>query len=159
MGISHHDCEDLTQSVLLCLWQKLPEFEYDNSKGRFRSWLTQVAINYVRDFLKKSTRMKRAIESGKEPMLELYMQNKAAPEIERIFLDEWQKYISKMAWTNVAEGLSESVAQSFEMFMDGQADSDIATNLSLSESSVRVYRQRIRRKIAIELSRLENELS
>ena len=159
MGINHHDCEDLVQSVLLCLWQKLPEFEYDSQKGRFRSWLTQVALNHVRDFLKKSTRMQRAIQSGKEPLLEEYLKDKTPPELEEIFKTEWKRYISKRAWEYVSKELSDGVRESFELFMEGVEDSVIAEKLNLSASSVRVYRQRIRRKIAAEISRLEHELS
>ena len=37
MGLNHHDGEEVVQKVLLKLWDKLPEFEYDQG-SRFRGW-------------------------------------------------------------------------------------------------------------------------
>jgi RNA polymerase sigma factor (sigma-70 family) len=45
MHLNHHDAEDVAQSVNLKVWEKLPEFDYDARKGRFRSWLCAVAVN------------------------------------------------------------------------------------------------------------------
>ena len=36
MNLNHHDAEEIVQMVLLKVWDKLPEFNYDSEKGRFR---------------------------------------------------------------------------------------------------------------------------
>ena len=53
MNIAHHDAEEICQSVLLKAWKKLPEFEYNRGKGRFRGWLCHVTGNSVRDSIRK----------------------------------------------------------------------------------------------------------
>ena len=44
--------EDLTQEVMLKLFQKLPEYRHDPARGPFRSWLKTVVNNTVTDFLR-----------------------------------------------------------------------------------------------------------
>ena len=36
MRIPHHDAEEIVQTILLKAWKKLPDFEYDRARGRFR---------------------------------------------------------------------------------------------------------------------------
>ena len=55
MGLSPEDSEDLRQAVLLKLWKKLPDFEYDDSR-RFRSWLATVTRNTVVDYVRGASR-------------------------------------------------------------------------------------------------------
>lgn len=42
--------EDLVQTILVSLLRRLPTFQYDPAKGRFRTWLWQVAHNAVIDW-------------------------------------------------------------------------------------------------------------
>ena len=88
-GLEHHDCEDLVQSVIVKMWEKLPEFQYDNTRGKFRSWLARVTTYQINDFYKKSTRLKRALEAGQLPRLEKFFKTTEAAELETIFKDEW----------------------------------------------------------------------
>src|SRR5262249_51106481 len=46
--------EDLTQEVLLKLFQELPG--YDSAKGRFRSWLKAVVNNTLTDYWRRQQR-------------------------------------------------------------------------------------------------------
>jgi RNA polymerase sigma-70 factor (ECF subfamily) len=44
-GIKEHDADELTQDVFMVLMSRLPTFELDRSKGRFRSYLWSMARN------------------------------------------------------------------------------------------------------------------
>lgn len=55
-GISEVDAEDLLQETLMLVLRKLPEFNYDPSKGRFRGWLTQLARGKMCDFIRTKLR-------------------------------------------------------------------------------------------------------
>lgn len=52
-GFAGQDAADLVQDVFVTLLQKLPQFEYQPGKGRFRSWLRTVTENRWRDLLRK----------------------------------------------------------------------------------------------------------
>lgn len=49
--------EDITQEVMLRVWQYLPR--YDPSVAPFRAWLSQVAINCAYDALQRKARIRR----------------------------------------------------------------------------------------------------
>jgi RNA polymerase sigma-70 factor (ECF subfamily) len=41
-GMDFQGAEDVLQETVICLMQKLPVFEYDPQKGKFRNWLRQI---------------------------------------------------------------------------------------------------------------------
>jgi RNA polymerase sigma-70 factor (ECF subfamily) len=55
-GLSPDGAEDLTQDVLLKLFQQLPQFKHDPSRGRFRGWLKAVVNNALTDFWRRQRR-------------------------------------------------------------------------------------------------------
>ena len=61
MNLKHHECEDLSQTVLLKLWKSLPEFRYDKEKGRFRGWLCRITGNTVKSYFVKRNRESMAL--------------------------------------------------------------------------------------------------
>jgi RNA polymerase sigma-70 factor (ECF subfamily) len=52
-GLPRADAEDLTQDVLLKLFQQLPAHNHDPARGRFRGWLKTVVNNALRDFWRR----------------------------------------------------------------------------------------------------------
>ena len=55
MNVGHHDAEDLVQSVMLAIWQKIPEFDYHPSRSKFRTWLCRITRNKVVDYIRSAT--------------------------------------------------------------------------------------------------------
>ena len=55
-GLSPDGAEDLTQDVLLKLFQQLPQYKHDPSRGQFRGWLKAVVNNALTDFWRKQRR-------------------------------------------------------------------------------------------------------
>ena len=55
-GLSADDADDVVQSVFTDLSRKLPTFEYDRTKGRFRSYLLELVNWRVIDKLKSGKR-------------------------------------------------------------------------------------------------------
>jgi RNA polymerase sigma-70 factor (ECF subfamily) len=55
-GLSPHGAEDLTQDVLLKLFQQLPHYPHDPSRGQFRGWLKAVVNNALTDFWRQQRR-------------------------------------------------------------------------------------------------------
>ena len=45
VGIPRQEVVDLRQDILLKLWEKLPDFDFDQVKGKFRSWLWTMIRN------------------------------------------------------------------------------------------------------------------
>lgn len=61
-GLRSADIDDLTQSLMIELVEKLPTFTYDRTKGRFRAWLKTAAKRRIIDALRaRSRRAEREI--------------------------------------------------------------------------------------------------
>lgn len=69
-GLKPEDADDIVQAVFTDLARKLPDFEYDRSKGRFRSYLIRLVHWRITDKLnviKSDTELKtKAMEAVKE---------------------------------------------------------------------------------------------
>ena len=156
MKLSHHDATEIVQIIMVKLWDKLPEFDVDSIRGKFRNWLYTVTANQVKDYIKardrKNTRHQKA-EQEKS-----YLRNITVPEVEKIATKEWESYIAQLAWNNVSPNFEESVKNAFLMFTEGYDVKTISTKLNISESSVYVYKKRVQDKLQKEYNRLNAEL-
>ena len=154
MKLDHDASEEVVQIVLIQSWKKLPEFNYDPSKGRFRGWLCRVTGNAVKNYYRDN--LNRFVELDPEAAFseELVTQ----PEIEKIAEEEWKEYLPKLAWKNVQQHFDDNVKKVFEMLLKGKKVSEIATTLGIAESSVYVYRKRVQDRLRTEIKTLEREL-
>jgi RNA polymerase sigma-70 factor (ECF subfamily) len=65
-GLSDHDAQDVVQTIFLTLLRKLPGFELDRERGRFRTWLWQVSRNAVIDHVRARQRLQKAEDARRE---------------------------------------------------------------------------------------------
>lgn len=157
MNIQHHDAEEIVQTVLLKSWNKLPYFEYNRGKGRFRGWLCQVSGNAVRDFIRKQ----RGVEEHGSANVYDYEQalpGANLPEIERLAEREWKRYLSSLAWKNIASKFKPHVAKTFLMAVEGIPPETIVSELGIAKSSVYVYKSRVQKELRAEIIRLNRRL-
>ncbi len=159
MNVKHHDAEEIVQDVILKAWNKLPEFVYDASKGRFRGWLCRVTGNAVKDFFRK--KKQNVTNLSKQELTEQsnYLDRINLPEIKKIAEQEWKSYISKMAWENIENVFEEKVKKCFIMLTEGKNPKSICKNLGIAQGTVYVYKQRVVEKLQSEIIRLESELN
>lgn len=155
MNLDHHDAEEVVQLVLIKSWDKLPDFEYDPNKGRFRGWLCRITGNAVKNYFRD---VKNRFVELNEETAPPDMQQISLPDIERIAEEEWEEYIPKLAWKNIEKNFDTNVRRTFTMFTEGKVAKEIAEELGIAESSVYVYKKRIQDKLRPEIKRLRNEL-
>jgi RNA polymerase sigma factor (sigma-70 family) len=159
MNLNHHDAEEIVQLVLLKVWDKLPDFQYDSEKGRFRGWLCRVTGNIVKNYLRSRKSQITRVEKMQQREEENYLNSVSLPEIDFIATREWENYIANMAWNNIEESFTENVKECFLLMADDDVTvTDIATQMGISESSVYVYKKRVQDRLFAEINRLENDL-
>ena len=61
-GLGRDDAEDLAQSCLATIAEKIASFEYDPRRGRFRAWLRTIVNNRIQNMLARHC--ERTAESG-----------------------------------------------------------------------------------------------
>ena len=84
-GLSSEDSDDIVQGVFSELARKMPTFEYDRTKGKFRSYLLELINWRILDKLKADKRESELNAAYCEEA------KSAAPVVETAFIDqEWQ---------------------------------------------------------------------
>lgn len=156
-GLSIEDCEDLLQEVLLKLWKALPTYNYEKDKCRFRTWLCVIIKNTALNFHRsKSTKNKQKNTNFEDTVNKLELISEA--EIDRISEREWKSYVSNLAWENLKTDFSGVQRDVFEASLDEPDNAKLAEKFNVAESSIRVYKMRIRKALCKEISRLNLEL-
>ena len=151
LGVPTDEIEDHVQSTLLICWQKLPDFNYDPDKGRFRYWLSRIAKFTVSNHIRKYSRRSELDE-------QLEIPSSLEPEIEEISDREWKVFISKMAWVNLKDDLTDNARLCFEALMAGEGVASIAERLEMKENTISQNKKRIEAKMFKEIQRLQREL-
>ncbi|NQZ60191.1 MAG: RNA polymerase sigma factor [Lentisphaeraceae bacterium] len=155
MNLAHHDAEEVVQKILIKMWKKLPDFQYDKSKS-FRKWLCIVSSNCVRDYFRDIKRQSDKIDKAAN---ERGHSEIGAPEIEAIAEKEWENYIVNMALNNIRDKFSEKVINIFVELSEGATAKTLAEKMSIPANTISVYKKRVSAKLCEEIRRLNIELS
>lgn len=148
------DREDIVQEVMLIAWQKLPAFDYDPAKGRFRSWLCTIIQRTAHRFRERKTRG----EIFADAVTAADLAAGVDPEIEAISQREWERHVSDMAWARVSERFEAQVLLAFKALVSGKSGESVATELGLSPNSVYVYKKRVLAALHKEIAYFADEL-
>src|SRR5262249_52911304 len=65
-GLADSDAHDVVQEVFVRLLKTLPTFELDRRRGRFRTWLWQVAMSALTDWQRSAGRQPRPVSTPPE---------------------------------------------------------------------------------------------
>jgi RNA polymerase sigma-70 factor, ECF subfamily len=134
-GLAADDAEDLTQDVLLKLFQHLPEHTHDPLRGSFRGWLKAVVNNALADYWRRrptcgavggTTFMTRAagVPSPETEELSTAIEGRARGTAEEVV-------------GRVRAKLKETTWQAFYLSMiERRPAAEVAAGLSLSVASV-----------------------
>ena len=158
MGVSHQDAEDLVQRVLLALWEKLPSFEYEPNKCKFRTWMNQITRNTVIAYFRKQKRHKNDLERAASIRLNESDEHNE-PEIYNMAENEWKLHVSNLAWENIKDEFKGKAAQVFMMFSEGKDIEVICAEMDIKKNTAYVLKNRVQDKLYKEIRRLDDELS
>ncbi|MDD7987281.1 RNA polymerase sigma factor [Lentisphaera marina] len=153
MHIDHHDAEDLTQTSLLGVWEKISSFDYSPEECKFRTWLYRIVRNKVIDHIRKAnTKKNKKVEI---PDAETH----SDPEIYNIAEKEWRAHISDRAYSNIKGNFSEKVMQCFDLSLEGKSTAEIAATTGIAEATIYVYKQRVKDALCHEIRVLNDKWS
>ena len=153
MKIDHHDAEDLTQTSLLAIWEKITDFQYSPDSCKFRTWLYRIVRNKVIDHIRKAN-------TKKNKKVEIPDANThSSPEIYDIAEKEWRAHISDRAFNNIKDKFSEKVMQCFTMSMEGKPTVEVSAETGISEATIYVYKQRVKDALCHEIRILNDKWS
>mgnify|MGYP001991071731 CR=1 FL=1 len=153
------DSEDLLQDVLIKVWKGIRQYDYREKRSKFRTWLCSIVRNTVFNFLKsKSVKNAKQNVAYNEALQQMNLISDA--EVDKIAEKEWQNYMANLAWDNIKNDLSKVNRLIFEDFLKGESNNlKLAEKHGVAETSVRVYKMRVKKALSKEIVRLNNELS
>ena len=151
-GVNESDREDLAQQISLTITQNLDQ--YDQDKGRFRSWLRGIIKNEVAGFYRKYSAQKQKIERFTN-----YKETQGQSEdLDAIIDQEWENFITQKAFERVSEYYTESAIKVFELSLEGMDANEIAQKLDIAINSVYSFKNRVKRSLFLEVRALIKEL-
>lgn len=155
-GIFPDDIYDLRQDILLKLWKKLPNFDYEPKKGKFRSWLYAIIKNTTSTYISaqhtSSKRSQQYFQTYKKGhTLESSQFNKFVDE-------EWKEYLCVKALSQLSDVFSEQSIEIFKDSLKGHSPADLAEKYTLKENTIYRIKNRVKERLIIEIQRLRDYL-
>lgn len=157
MNISEDDADDIVQQVLLKVWKNVGEIDADPNK-RFRTWLSRIAKNCVKDFIRKRVRDAERLEKVGRDETHAYLNDIRLPDIDRIAEKEWGIHIFNLAMERIEGLFTGKAMQVFTLSLEGMDVAEIAAKMDLKENSVYRLKNRVKDRIAQEIEVLREEL-
>ena len=149
-GLSADDCEDLVQEVMRTIFNGRDRFLYDSTAGKFRTYLTGIVKHKVCDFYRK--RDDRIVAADDESMPEAV--DPSVSRLDEACSEEWRNHVLNVALMELSEKVEPETFDAFQMYvLQERSPKDVAEALSISESSVYVYKNRCVRHLRQIMSR------
>ena len=141
-GLGEHDAYDVVQNIFVALLRKLPTFQLDRERGRFRTWLWQVTHNAVIDWGRGNARDKKIEEQARVNWQE------GVEEPDQEWDAELQKRVLEFAMQKVKERTNAATWACFEEhLLKGRAGAEVGAELGLPANTVYVYAARVMARV------------
>lgn len=132
-GVRAADAEDILQDVLLAMFQRVPEFEYDPQKGRFRGYLKRATLNAIRKRARKGLRV------ADEQWLD-----DEAEATQASWQREWERQVLARALDEARRRFDEKTLEAFELYAQRDVPAEeVAKRLGLSVNGVHQAKSRV----------------
>lgn len=147
IGLPKSEASDLVQDIFLTLSQKLPSFQYDESKN-FRSWLKTVTSNRAKDFLRR--RACQAVEGGSLATKVLSPDN-----VEFLADQEYNQHLTARIAEFMKSEFEEKTWQAcWRTLVQGESVEEVSQSLEMTPNAVYVARSKVLRRLRVELDGL-----
>lgn len=145
------DIEDLSQTILVKLWQNLPAVKLGRDHARFRTWLgTMIRNTFYTHFSQAVSRRRRETAAAVADFI--------PAEIEEVIESEWRKHLIALVMERLHASFSGKAMDVFTMTLDGKSAGEIALALKLTKDSVYVLRSRVESRFRKEARQLRSHL-
>ena len=150
-GLQEADAEDVTQTVLLKLAEKMQTFQYDRERS-FRAWLKTVTRHAWSDYWSG----RKAVAAGGSQAVELLHTVEAREDLVRRLDEEFDRELLEEAAAQVRQRVTPRTWQAFEMTaVQGRSGAEAAAALGMKVATVFVARSKVQKMLQEEVRKLE----
>jgi RNA polymerase sigma-70 factor (ECF subfamily) len=142
-GLQQSDAEDVRQIVMMNLAKRLPEFDYQPERGRFRDYLGRVTKNAVSRHFARPNAARAGLDSA-------VMAVTAAPdsgEADALWEREWVSHHYRLAMRTIRATFDPRSVEVFDRLLSGDAVDTIAESEQMSAQAVHKVKQRVRDRL------------
>jgi len=142
-GLQFSDAEDVRQMVLLGVSRSFPNFSYDATRGRFRSYLGTSVRNAISRLASRHTP-----DSNGLPLDETTDSPDASgAPADALWEQQWMKHHYRLAMGTLRAAADPSSVRIIEGFLSGMSTDAIARELGLTQQTVRKAKQRMKQRL------------
>jgi len=160
-GLGEFDSRDVLQETMVLLMRKLPDFNYDPERGRFRNWLLALVAGKVRDACRRARRARTVSlddhgpEVNEPTKLAFLVQGDGA---DRILEKAWMQGLVEEALKNIAAD-PRTRPETFGVFqayvIDGLPVAEVARQFRIQENTIYQIKNRFLKRLRDEVCRFE----
>lgn len=152
-GLQDADAHDVTQTVLMKLATRLPEFEYDPTQS-FRAWLKTVTHHVWHDIAVKNSRPGRG--SGDTGTFEKLDEVEARDALTRSLEDAYDEELLREAMGRVRLRVEPRTWEAFHLLaIEELPGAEVARRVGMKLATVYVARSKVQRLLRDEIARLD----
>lgn len=148
LGMMQEDCEDLMQEIMFTLFHGKEILQYDESRGKFRTYFGQIVYHKAVKMLRKSARSSfsaLARDMMTKNMPDCRMEDDPFHEV---FDEEYNSYLLTLALNELRTRIEPGTYDIFEMVvLQGRSPKEVARHLDISRAVIDVYCSRCRKKL------------
>lgn len=163
-GLQEADADDLVQTVLVELAQKIQALDYDRRRGKFRTWLAACARHRIADML-RSTYRRSAHEIGgfdrSETRTDYFLrQADPGPDLfQKMADDEWVALVRDRALHTIREAVSAGQFSLFHAYViEGWPVERVIKTYGVSRDQVYQAKRRVGKIYAAAAAKAQQEL-
>ncbi|QEG00779.1 RNA polymerase sigma factor SigD [Stieleria maiorica] len=142
-GLNQNDADDVQQSVMEKLAEKLPAFEHNGNTGAFRLWLKNVVANRLTVAWREKQRLGQG--AGSEQVGEMAKQL-ADPnsQLSQLWDQEYQQRLCERLLSLAEPDFSPQTMSAFRMvFLENRKAKEVGEELGLTANAVRIAQSRV----------------
>lgn len=140
-GLQEADAADVAQEVMQIAAQRLPGFEYDSHRGKFRGWLLQTTRNRLFKFF---DRQKRAPSPASETTLGRFVEGEAGADEQERWEEEYRQRLFDWAAEKARPEFQSPTWDAFWLTaIDSLSVKEVAAKVGISLGAVYVARSRV----------------
>lgn len=141
-GLREDDARDVVQQIFVSLLKALPAFQLDHTRGRFRTWLWQVACHAIADWARRQRTQTQAEEKWLEQAATL--DSSDSQELEAEWRAAYRQRVLQVALERVQAQTQPKTWTCFEQHLHrGRPAAEVASELGLTANTVYVHASRV----------------
>jgi RNA polymerase sigma-70 factor (ECF subfamily) len=150
-AVAPADADDLTQDVMAVVVRELPNFEHNQRRGAFRSWLRTITVNRLRILWR--ARYHRPAATGDSDFLNMLDElEDPSSGLSRLWDQQHDQHVARRLMELVEPQFEPTTWRAFRrVVLDGIKAADAAAELHISVNAVLLAKSRV-------LSRLRQEM-